>query len=178
MDAKTGQWAELQAGMRRQAGLTISELAERSGVPRPNLSAYENGRRSPNFSTAARIAEAAGSTLGVREGKPRYTQHMTGYGRPFWVPERLPSLPAAEALRPVTLPIHVFWSGDPEVVFDPADHEDRKESYRAVLTHGLGEDIDRYIDGALLADIWGEIILQREIRAEWEPLVFAMRGAA
>lgn len=40
------------------AGLTQKQLAERSGVPQPNIAAYERGRRTPSASTAARLEAA------------------------------------------------------------------------------------------------------------------------
>ena len=40
------------------AGLTQRELAARAGVPQPNVSAYEVGRREPSLETAQRIDRA------------------------------------------------------------------------------------------------------------------------
>lgn len=40
------------------AGLTQRELSERSGVPQPNVSAYEVGRREPSTETALRLDRA------------------------------------------------------------------------------------------------------------------------
>lgn len=40
------------------AGLTQADLARRAGVPQPNLSAYENGRRSPTPEVLDRIRDA------------------------------------------------------------------------------------------------------------------------
>ena len=49
--------------IRRRAGLTQAELASRSGLARPALSAYENGRRQPSVATLARIAGACGARV-------------------------------------------------------------------------------------------------------------------
>lgn len=43
---------------RRSAGLTQAALARAASVPQPNLSAYENGRRSPSPEVLARIRRA------------------------------------------------------------------------------------------------------------------------
>lgn len=43
---------------RLAAGLSQSQLARTAGVPQPNLSAYENGRRSPSPDVLRRITEA------------------------------------------------------------------------------------------------------------------------
>lgn len=43
---------------RRERGLTLAEVAERTGVSAPTLSKIENGRVGANFNTILRIAEA------------------------------------------------------------------------------------------------------------------------
>jgi len=43
---------------RQAAGLSQRELAARSGVPQPNIAAYERGRRAPAPETAARLDAA------------------------------------------------------------------------------------------------------------------------
>jgi transcriptional regulator with XRE-family HTH domain len=53
----------LVARVRRQSGLSQSELARRSGVDRAALNAYEKGRRQPSVAALARIAAAAGMEL-------------------------------------------------------------------------------------------------------------------
>ncbi len=45
-------------GERRSAGLSQSQLARAAGVPQPNLSAYENGRRLPSPDVVERIYRA------------------------------------------------------------------------------------------------------------------------
>ena len=48
---------------RRHAGLTQVELARRAGVTQSMVSAYENDRREPGFSTLDRLLRAAGHRL-------------------------------------------------------------------------------------------------------------------
>ena len=55
---------------RRAAGLSQSQLARAAGVPQPNLSAYENGRRIPSPEVLKRIKRA----LAVRPSA-RVEQH-------------------------------------------------------------------------------------------------------
>lgn len=43
---------------RRDAGLSQRQLALRSGVPQPNIAAYESGRRAPAVETLARLEQA------------------------------------------------------------------------------------------------------------------------
>jgi len=57
-------------GERRAAGLSQSRLARAAGVPQPNLSAYENGRRIPSPEVLERIKRA----LAVRPSA-RVEQH-------------------------------------------------------------------------------------------------------
>lgn len=45
-------------GQRHAAGLSQSQLARASGIPQPNLSAYENGRRTPSPDVLERISRA------------------------------------------------------------------------------------------------------------------------
>lgn len=44
--------------MRRRAGLSQRELAARTGIAQPNISAYESGRLAPSPATLARIETA------------------------------------------------------------------------------------------------------------------------
>ncbi len=53
------------------AGLSQTELAERSGTSQTALSAYERGRKTPSASTLGRILAASGHQLGaVRASRP------------------------------------------------------------------------------------------------------------
>ena len=51
-------FGEALRARRLAAGLTQRELAERAGVPQPNVSAYELGRREPNAETRRRLDSA------------------------------------------------------------------------------------------------------------------------
>lgn len=45
--------------LRRRAGLTQDELANRSGLAQPNIAAYESGHRTPSRTMLERLAAAA-----------------------------------------------------------------------------------------------------------------------
>lgn len=114
--------------------------------------------------------EGQQTVVQVDGGPPlTFTLHRTHRHRPFWVPDRLPSLPDEQALATVVLPHHVDWStgGAARPLADP---KHRWPAYQEVLTEGRPEDIARYVDGALLVVIW-PLFLPAEIRAAWEPLV-------
>jgi transcriptional regulator with XRE-family HTH domain len=51
---------------RRAAGLTQTELAERSGTSQATLSAYERDRKVPSAATLVRVLAAAGRRLATR----------------------------------------------------------------------------------------------------------------
>ncbi|MBI4335686.1 MAG: helix-turn-helix domain-containing protein [Candidatus Omnitrophica bacterium] len=50
---------------RRFKGLSQGELAERSGIPRPNISAIESGKREVSLTTLRLLAMALGTTPGA-----------------------------------------------------------------------------------------------------------------
>lgn len=154
---------------RLAAGLTTVELARRSGTSRTAISAYEHERKSPPFDTSERILQAAGRTL-TAEVPVRFEHRLTSRNRPLVVPDRLPRLAMSRALRTTTVPRHLIWSSA-DRPYNPADRQDRLRVYRAVLVEGNEDDIRSFIDGALLVDLWDDLILPHETRSAWQPLV-------
>jgi hypothetical protein len=59
-------------------------------------------------------------------------------------------------------------------VFDLRSRADRARVYEIVLQEGRPADILAYVDGALLADLWDDLVLPRTVRSAWDPVV---RGA-
>lgn len=151
---------------RTGAGMTKEELASRAGTSRPTLSAYEHGRKSPRLDTAERIIEEAGYTLTV-EPKPTYRDIRTRHRRVASIPDRLPRLRVDRALASVELPLHLDWSSADRHV-DLRDRAQRARCYEVVLREGTPDDIETYVDGALLVDLWDELVLPTEIRAAWQ----------
>lgn len=159
------------------AGLSQEELARRAGTSRPTLSAYERGRKSPTLTTAVRLLTQAGFEL-VAEPIVRYREYPSARGRTAWAPERLARLPVARAFAPVVLPLHLNWT-TPGRAFDLRTRRDRARVYEIVLREGQPEDIDAYVDGVLLVDLWDELVLPRAVRAAWQPAIeAALDGAA
>jgi transcriptional regulator with XRE-family HTH domain len=164
---------ELLERVRVSSGLTQEELARRAGTSRPTLSAYEHGRKSPTVATFARLLSGAGWELAA-EPRVSFTQQVPGQGKPVWAPDRLPRLDVARALAVVELPLHLTWSV-PGRVFDLRVRADRARVYEIVLQEGTPADILAYVDGALLVDLWQDLVLPRAVRSAWAPLISSSR---
>jgi transcriptional regulator with XRE-family HTH domain len=167
---------ELLEHARTGAGLTQEELARRAGTSRTTLSAYEHGRKSPTVATFSRLLSEAGYEL-TTSPRVTFTQQLSSRGRPVWVPDRLPRLDVADAFARVRLPLHLNWSARRRV-FDLNSRADRARVYEIVLQEGRPADILAYVDGALLLDLWAELVLPTAIRSAWAPVVQASRAAA
>ena len=76
----------------------------------------------------------------------------------------------AGALAAVELPLHLNWSA-PGRVFDLRSRADRARVYEIVLQEGTPADILAYVDGALLVDLWDDLVLPRGVRSAWAPLI-------
>ncbi|WP_131785350.1 helix-turn-helix domain-containing protein [Protofrankia symbiont of Coriaria ruscifolia] len=154
---------------RLEAGLSGAEMARLAHTSRPTLAAYEHGSKSPTLATAERLLAVAGFRLDIVP-VPGFQVVNDERGRPFVVPDRLPRLPVTLALARVRLPVHLGWS-DPARIYDLSDRQQRQRVYEIVLREGQAEDIQTYIDGALLIDAWRELVLPAAIRRRWEQTV-------
>lgn len=154
---------------RRSAGLSQASLAKLASTSRPTLSAYEHGRKSPTLETAARIIGEAGFELSLT---PRIEFHVSAVdrGRPILVPDKLPRLPLGDAFAVVELPLHLNWS-DRGRRFDLRNRRQRARVYELVLREGRPADVLSYLDGALLIDLWNELVLPVAVRAAWNGVV-------
>lgn len=167
--------AELLERVRVGSGLTQGELARRGGTSRTTLSAYEHGRKSPTVTTFARLLSRAGWELAAQP-HVSFTQQTSAQGKPIWVPDRLPRLDVAQALAAVELPLHLNWSA-PGRIFNLRSRADRARVYEIVLQEGTPADILAYVDGALLVDLWEDLVLPRGVRSAWGPLTSLSRPA-
>jgi transcriptional regulator with XRE-family HTH domain len=159
---------------REAAGLSKTDLAERAHTSRTTLSAYEHGRVSPTLKTAERILAATGHRL-TASPILRWQEAEIGGGRTAAVPHQLPDLPAREALRRFEMPLHLDWSRPGRVV-DLADRRQRARAYEVVLREGRPVDIESVVDGALLVDLWDELVIPKQLRTAWTPLVDEASG--
>lgn len=161
---------------RRGSGLSQRELARRSGTSQSTLSTYEHGTKSPTLAVAERIVNTTGYDLDL---VPRvaFTAHAGARGEPFVVPDRLWSLDPADSLATVTLPQHLHWSGKSRA-FRLRDRRDRARVYEIVLREGEPNDLLTFVDGALLVDLWDDLVFPPAIRTAWEPVINSYGEAA
>jgi transcriptional regulator with XRE-family HTH domain len=176
MEVRIVSTENLLAEARRVAGLSQDELARRAHTSRPTLSAYEHGRKSPTLETTARLLTEAGFELTIQP-QVTFTDQVTARGRTVAVPTALRRLPLDRALATVVLPVHLNWS-DPRRRFDLRDRSQRARVYEIVLREGTPEDILAYLDGALLIDLWDDLVIPRDIRTVWASLINETRVAA
>jgi hypothetical protein len=74
------------------------------------------------------------------------------------------------AFAPVELPLHLNWF-DRGRRFDLRDRRQRARVYELVLREGRPVDVLTYLDGALLLDVWNELVLPVVVRAAWKGVV-------
>lgn len=167
--------ARLLEAARHLAGLSQDQLARLAHTSRTAVSAYENGRKKPTLDTAERLLGASGFDLDLR---PRITFHpvVSSRGRVYQVPDQLPSLPPHRALATIELPLSLNWS-QPGRKYRLWDRSERARAYEAVLQEGGPQEVLTYIDAALLVDLWAELVLRRDLRAAWDPLISDLVGA-
>jgi DNA-binding MarR family transcriptional regulator len=103
-------------------------------------------------------------------GEVGFSERRTARGRVISVPDRLWRLPLRDALGRVVLPLHLNWS-EPGRSFDLGDRRQRARVYEMVLREGGPDDLRAVVDAALLADLWPDLVLPRDVRAAWEPLI-------
>lgn len=167
---------ELLEWVRRRARLSQDAFAGRAGTSRTAVSAYEHGRKSPSLDTVERLFAGAGYELDARP-KINFVRVAAARGRTVAVPDRLPQLLPEQALATVEVPVTVNWS-QPGRVFRLSERDDRARVYELVLREGNADDVLRYVDGALLVDLWDELVLPRAVRAAWSPLIEQILGSA
>jgi predicted nucleotidyltransferase len=101
--------SEIRAA-RERAGLTQAELAEVSGVARPNIAAYESGIRKPSPAMVRRLLEAAkprpSATLAAHRDEVRRLAEDFGITNPrvFGSVARGDDLPGSDVDLLVTVP--------------------------------------------------------------------------
>jgi len=152
------------------AGLTQADVAAATGIARPNIAAYEAGRREPRISTAEVLLGATAASMVIIAP---VTWTWTATRRPYALPSRLWRLSAWEALRQFEAQTHLWWSGPPRT-FDLCQRPERLRAYEVVLREGTPADITSVVDEVLLREAWQDLVLPADLRRAWQPLVDAL----
>jgi transcriptional regulator with XRE-family HTH domain len=155
---------------RRAAGLTQAQLAARGGTTQSAVSEYERRRKSPALEVAERLMWAAGADLGMVT-RVAFTVFEAPGLSAFAVPNRLWRVEVPQCFARVQIPDLVRHTE--QDVWDLADRGDRKRLYEILLLEGTDMMILRWVDGALLVDLWPELELPAPIRQRWAPVVRA-----
>lgn len=149
---------------RRERGLTQAQLAKRSGTSQAALSAYERGSKSPSLKVASRILEAAGFDLNLRVHIDWKEHHPTGIVA-FWAPNILWTVETPDCFATLEMPDLIRNTGMRD--WDMRDREQRKGVYEQLIRRGLPQQMIRWVDGALLVDVWDELDLPDPVREAW-----------
>ncbi len=157
---------------RRARGLTQAQLAASAGTSQATLSAYERGLKSPTLKVAARIIAATGHDLNLRVHIDWVEHHPPGIV-PFWAPNILWSVGPPDCFATLAIPDFIRNTG--MRTWDLRDREERKGLYEQLIRRGLPQQMIRWIDGALLVDLWDELDLPDPVRREWAPAIWIAR---
>ncbi len=152
---------------REGQNLTQADISAITGIARPNIAAYEAGRREPKVSTAVKLLAAVNAEISVNS---TVTWGWTQTPRPYAVPSRLWRLPLDHAFATISTSDHVWWSG-PQRTFDLADRRQRQRAYELFLREGGPDDIKPIVDGALLIDVFETLVLPRPLRHAWQAVI-------
>ena len=157
---------------RRAAGLTQGQLAARARTTQSAVSMYERRRKVPLLDVAERLMQAAEADLGMVTMVRWEAEPVTPISG-FFYPSRLWRVEVPGCFDTVRMPDCV--GGTDQEEWDLRDRDDRRRLYENLLVKGDAEQIMRWVDGALLVDLWDELELPLRIRAAWEPAVEAAR---
>lgn len=154
---------------RRSAHLTQGELAARAGTTQSAVSMYERRRKVPLLDVAERLVQAAGADLGMVTGVTWDAEMVTRISG-FCFPDRLWRVEIPGCFDTVRI---AEYGGAELGEWDLRKREDRKGAYAHLLAKGSAQQLMRWVDGALLVDVWDELDLLPRIRAAWAPAVQA-----
>lgn len=161
---------------RRARGLTQVQLATKAGTSQAALSAYERGLKSPSLKVAARILEATGHDFTLRVHID-WVQHALPGDEPFWVPSilwRADDTPDCFA----TLRMPDLLHPEAGVCECNMRHRDqRKAAYEHLIRRGSPQQMLRFIDAALLVDLWDDLELPEPVREAWKWQVIVERNS-
>lgn len=157
---------------RKARGWTQTQLAKAAGTSQATVSAYERREKSPSLGVIERLVGETGYTLRL-DHTVDFNKFFDGE-RLYWIPDRLWRVEPRLCFSKVKFPDAVAHreSGEwQQRYFDLAKRDDRRRVYQHLLRTGIPVWIWRWVDGALLVDLWDELDLPRQLRIEWQPLI-------
>jgi transcriptional regulator with XRE-family HTH domain len=157
---------------RKARGWTQTQLADAAGTSQATVSAYERREKSPSLKVIERAIGEAGYTLRL-DHTVDFNKFFDGQTL-YWIPDRLWRVEPRLCFSKMEFPDGVAHreSGEwQQRYFDLADRDDRRRVYQYLLKAGVPVWIWRWVDGALLVDLWDELDLPRLLRVEWQPLI-------
>lgn len=113
---------------------------------------------------------AAGADLGMVTAVVWNVDYLPGL-KEFHYPSRLWRVEVPGCFDTVSMP-DLFGRTEQDE-WDLRVRSDRRGLYVNLLVEGTAQMIQRWVDGALLVDIWPELTLPDKIRTAWEPVVEA-----
>ena len=113
---------------------------------------------------------AAGCDLGIVT-RVEFSEHFAEGVGTYNVPDRLWRVEVPLCFAKVTMP-DLLRQTD-QGLRDLRDRTDRRHLYEMLLVLGTPEQLIRWVDGALLVDIWSEVEVPRPVRRSWETVVRA-----
>jgi hypothetical protein len=115
-----------------------------------------------------RMTAASTPATRPRRGRP---------GRPAVVAASLSEL-RGPADGTIGLPLRLFWSA-PDHTFDLSLRHDALAAYESVLNEArTPADLAEFLNGGLLAELWGELHLPARVRQAWEDSHPVLRAGA
>ena len=91
--------------------------------------------------------------------------HPPGIVR-FWAPNILWSVGPPDCFATLAIPDFIRNTGMRD--WDMRDREQRKGVYEQLIRRGLPQQMIRWMDGALLVDLWDELDLPDPVRQAWK----------
>lgn len=115
---------------------------------------------------AERILRPADLELSVRT-RIDFKEHRVPGLEAFWVSNQPWSVGPPDCFTTLRVPDIINHTSQTD--WDPSDRTDRARAYEVLIRWALPEWTTRWIDGALLVDIWDELERPEEIRICWAP---------
>ena len=114
----------------------------------------------------ARLLAVAGFDLALAPYVD-FEEHSAPGIEPFWVPSMLWRVHTPDCFARVGIPDLVRHTEQNE--WDLRDREQRVRAYEILMQHSLPQSMIRWLDGALLIDLWDDLELPDLVRNAWTP---------